>query len=364
MLINDLSLRIRANEQAINAAINNVLASGWLVLGPSVKKFETSFAEYVGADHCVGLANGTDAIELALRALGVVSGDRVATVANAGMYTTTALLAIGAEPFFLDVDLATRNTTLSEVVRAVNSEVKAVVVTHIYGLATSEIRRIAKYCDQKGVRLLEDCAQAHGAKIDGQSVGTFGDASSFSFYPTKNLGALGDGGAVVTNRADIAEHVSRLRQYGWTDKYRVEFVGARNSRLDELQAAILTHFLPELDAHNSRRRSIAKRYNLRINHPDVVLPELVGQEYVGHLYVIRSSMRDSLRAHLKSLGISSDVHYPVPDHQQPVFGRRFFRVRLPNTEQLATEVLTLPCYPEMTEAQIEEVIAGVNSWRP
>jgi dTDP-3-amino-2,3,6-trideoxy-4-keto-D-glucose/dTDP-3-amino-3,4,6-trideoxy-alpha-D-glucose/dTDP-2,6-dideoxy-D-kanosamine transaminase len=364
MLINDLSLRIGANEQAIHAAINNVLASGWLVLGPNVKKFETSFAEYLGADYCVSVANGTDAIELALLALNVNSGDHVATVANAGMYTTTALLAIGAEPFFLDVDLVTRNTTLNEVVRAVNSGVKAVVVTHLYGLATPEIRRIGQYCDQKGVKLLEDCAQAHGAKVEGQCVGTFGDASSFSFYPTKNLGALGDGGAVVTNRADIAERVARLRQYGWTDKYRVEFIGARNSRLDELQAAILTFFLPELDTHNSRRRSIAKRYSMRINHPDVVLPELMSQEYVGHLYVIRSSMRDSLRSHLKSLDITSDVHYPIPDHRQPVFGQRFSHVRLPNTEQLTTEILTLPCYPELTETQVEEVIAGVNSWRP
>jgi dTDP-4-amino-4,6-dideoxygalactose transaminase len=364
MLINDLSSRIRANEQAIHAAINNVIASGWLILGPNVKKFEVSFAEYLGASYCVSLANGTDAIELALRAFGVNSGDRVATVANAGMYTTTALLAIGAEPFFLDVDLETRNTTLEEVVRAVNAGVKAVVVTHLYGLAAPEISGIAQYCGQKGVKLLEDCAQAHGAKVDGRRVGTFGDAACFSFYPTKNLGALGDGGAVVTNQAGVAERVARLRQYGWTEKYRVEFPGARNSRLDELQAAVLMFLLPELDAHNSLRRSIANRYGNRIDHPDVTLPGLMSQECVGHLYVIRSPKRDSLRAHLRSLDIVADTHYPIPDHRQPVFGQRFSHVRLPNTERLATEVLTLPCYPEMTEAQVEEVIAGVNSWRP
>jgi dTDP-4-amino-4,6-dideoxygalactose transaminase len=364
MLINDLSSRIRANEQAIHAAINNVLAGGWLVLGPNVKKFEASFAEYIGVDYCVALANGTDAIELALRALDVEPGDRVATVANAGMYTTTALLAIGAEPFFLDVELGTRNTTLDEVDRAIVAGVKAVVVTHLYGLATPEIRQIAQYCEQKGVRLLEDCAQAHGAMVEGQCVGSFGDAASFSFYPTKNLGALGDGGAVVTNQADIAERVARLRQYGWTDKYRVEFIGARNSRLDELQAAILTVCLPNLDTQNSCRRSIAKSYSRRINHPDVLVPESIGEQYVGHLYVIRSAQRDSLRAHLRSLDIASDVHYPIPDHRQPVFGQRFSHVRLPNTERLAAEILTLPCYPEMAEAQVEEVIAGVNSWRP
>jgi dTDP-3-amino-2,3,6-trideoxy-4-keto-D-glucose/dTDP-3-amino-3,4,6-trideoxy-alpha-D-glucose/dTDP-2,6-dideoxy-D-kanosamine transaminase len=364
MLINDLSSRIRANEQAIHAAINNVLVGGWLVLGPNVKKFEASFAEYIGVDYCVTLANGTDAIELALRALDVEPGDGVATVANAGMYTTTALLAIGAEPFFLDVELGTRNTTFDEVDRAIGTGVKAVVITHLYGLATPEIRRIAQYCEQKGVRLLEDCAQAHGAMVEGQCVGSFGDAASFSFYPTKNLGALGDGGAVVTNQADVAERIARLRQYGWTDKYRVEFIGARNSRLDELQAAILTVCLPNLDAQNSCRRSIAKSYSRRIDHPDVIVPESIGEQYVGHLYVIRSAQRDSLRAHLRSLDIASDVHYPIPDHRQPVFGQRFSHVRLPNTERLAAEILTLPCYPEMTEAQVEEVIAGVNSWRP
>lgn len=364
MLINDLSARLRSNESAIVAATNRVISSGWLVLGPEVKRFEAAFAEYLGVAHCIGLANGTDAIELGLRAMGVQAGDRVATVANAGMYTTTAILAIGAEPFFIDVDLATRNTTLFEVERACAAGVKAVVVTHLYGLATPQIREISQHCAKHGVRLLEDCAQAHGSLVVGQRVGTFGDASSFSFYPTKNLGALGDGGAIATNSAAIAERVSRLRQYGWTDKYRVEFAGARNSRLDEMQAAILLAFLPHLDAANARRREIASRYSTMIKHTDVLLPASMGAEYVGHLYVIRSPHRDSLRAHLRSLDIASDVHYPIPDYRQPVFGERFAQMRLVNTEQLAAEILTLPCYPEMTGVQINEVISGVNSWQP
>ncbi|MBT9173982.1 MAG: dTDP-3-amino-3,6-dideoxy-alpha-D-galactopyranose transaminase [Syntrophomonadaceae bacterium] len=364
MLINDLSARIRAHEGAIVAATNRVISSGWLVLGPEVKRFESAFAEYLGAAHCISLANGTDAIELALRAMGVEAGDRVATVANAGMYTTTATLAIGAAPFFIDVDLVTRNTTLFEVDRAITAGVKAVVVTHLYGLATPQIREISQHCAKHGVRLLEDCAQAHGTMIDGQRVGTFGDASSFSFYPTKNLGALGDGGAVVTSNADIADRVSRLRQYGWTDKYRVEFAGARNSRLDEIQAAILLTFLPHLDSANTRRREIAARYSTMIKHTDVLLPEPMGPEYVGHLYVLRSPHRDSLRAHLRTLDIASEVHYPIPDYRQPVFGEQYSHVRLANTEQLVGETLTLPCFPEMTDAQVDEVIAGVNSWRP
>jgi dTDP-3-amino-2,3,6-trideoxy-4-keto-D-glucose/dTDP-3-amino-3,4,6-trideoxy-alpha-D-glucose/dTDP-2,6-dideoxy-D-kanosamine transaminase len=364
VLINDLSARIQAHRQDIDNAIMTVLDSGWLVLGPNVKNFEALFAQYIDAGYCVSLANGTDAIEMALRSMGVVAGDQVATVANAGMYTTTALLAIGAIPFFVDVDLKTRNTTLIEVDRAIDAGVKAVVVTHLYGLATPEIRQIAERCASEGVKLLEDCAQAHGALVEGRRVGTFGDASSFSFYPTKNLGALGDGGAVITNNHAIAERVSRLRQYGWTDKYRVELSGARNSRLDEIQAAILTKFLFMLDEQNAARRSITTRYSTEIKNSEVELPPPMNDEYVGHLYVLRSKHRESLRLYLRSIDIASEVHYPIPDYRQALFGDRFANVYLPNTETLASEILTLPCYPEMTPGQVDEVIAGVSIWQP
>lgn len=363
MQINDLSARIKAYENPIKLATNRVIDSGWLVLGPEVKKFEQSFANYLGSAHCISLANGTDAIELALRAFGVEQGDSVATVANAGMYTATAMLAIGAQPFFLDVDLTTRNATLAEVERALAAGVKAVVVTHLYGLAAPEIGQIAQRCAQQGVPLLEDCAQAHGASVDGRRVGTFGDAASFSFYPTKNLGALGDGGAVVTANAAIAEKIARLRQYGWTTKYRVELGGARNSRLDEMQAAILAAFLPDLDVANARRRDIAAQYSTHITHADVLLPAPAGLEYVAHLYVVRSARRDALRAHLREMDISAEVHYPIPDYRQPLFGNRYGSFSLENTERLSCEILTLPCYPEMTDAQVAEVVAAVNAWQ-
>lgn len=363
MQINNLSARIFKYKQKIKNATDGVIESGWLVLGPAVKRFEQSFAGYLGAAHCISLANGTDAIELALRALGVEQADSVATVANAGMYTTTAMLAIGAEPFFLDVDMASRNTTLAEVERALAAGVKAVVVTHLYGLAVPQIRQIAECCARQGVPLLEDCAQAHGARVGGQRVGTFGDAASFSFYPTKNLGALGDGGAVVTSNGVVAEKVARLRQYGWTTKYQVEVGGARNSRLDEMQAAILSVFLPDLDGANARRRDIAAQYSAAIVHPEVSLPAQAGEEYVAHLYVLQSARRDALRAHLRDCEITADVHYPIPDYRQPLFGNRFESVRLENTERLSREILTLPCYPEMTDAQIEQVVGAVNAWR-
>ncbi|UVM40340.1 DegT/DnrJ/EryC1/StrS family aminotransferase [Pseudomonas sp. B21-017] len=360
--INNLSAKIAKYRDQIDASIQRVVSSGWVVLGPEVKRFEASFAQYLGADHCITVANGTDAIELALKALGVEKGDVVATVANAGMYTTTSVLSIGAVPTFMDVDLETQVVTLAEVKRAVESGAKAVVVTHLYGLAIPEIQEIAVFCANKGIVLLEDCAQAHGASMHGKRVGTFGDASSFSFYPTKNLGALGDGGAVVTNSAEIAQRVAQLRQYGWSSKYCVELDGARNSRLDEMQAAILSEFLPHLDQSNARRHEIAERYRNEINQPDIVHPQGTSDAWVAHLYVIKSQKRDALQQHLRSLEIASEVHYPIPDYKQPVFKNVNADCHLANTERLAKEILTLPCYPEMEEHEVSAVITAVNGW--
>lgn len=362
--INNLSERINKHKSEISGAVARVINSGWVVLGPEVKRFEQEFAQYIEARHCISLANGTDAIELALRAMGVSEGDTVATVANAGMYTTTALLAIGASPYFMDVDTATHNVTLQEVEKALSFGVSAVVVTHLYGLAVTEIESIASLCSKKGVALLEDCAQAHGARINGRRVGSFGTAASFSFYPTKNLGALGDGGAVITNSDQVAQKVQGLRQYGWSSKYKVELGNARNSRLDEIQAAILLEFLPGLDACNSLRRNIAKTYCVEINNANVTCDQVNDDSYVAHLFVVRSTQRNSLREHLKNAGIASDIHYPIPDYQQPVFKDEYKSLHLKNTAQLSQEILTLPCYPEMTHVQVEQVVHAVNTWKP
>lgn len=362
MLINNLSDHLASSRIALDAAIKRVLDRAWLVLGPEVEAFEKSFANYIGVNHCIAVANGTDALELALRAVGIVQGDKVATVANAGMYTTTALFTIGAEPTFLDVDLETRVVTVTEIDRAILLGVKAIVVTHIYGQAIPEILEISAKCRAACVALVEDCAQAHGARINGKQVGSFGDAGCFSFYPTKNLGALGDGGAVVTNNTVLSEKVTRLRQYGWKAKYQVELAGACNSRLDEVQAAVLSVFLPKLDGWNARRREIASQYSTLITHLEVKCPPVSGENYVAHLYVVRSLKRDILRDHLRKQDIATDVHYPIPDYRQPVFGNRFSDMYLPNTEILAHEVLTLPCYPEMTNEDVNRVINAVNDW--
>lgn len=360
--INNLLARTTRYQTQIQTAVDRVIKSGWFVLGPEVKRFEQSFATFLGANHCISVANGTDAIELALKALGVQKGDKVATVANAGMYTTTAVLAIGATPYFMDVDLETQVVTLEEVTKAIDSGVKAVVVTHLYGLAIPQIFEIANICTKRNISLLEDCAQAHLAKINGQCVGTFGNVGTFSFYPTKNLGALGDGGAIISNDPAITKRVELLRQYGWTAKYQVEIPNAKNSRLDEMQAAVLSEFLPFLKQDNDRRRQIATHYSSLINHPNVITPPVKEKNYVAHLYVIRSSQRNQLKDHLHQLNISSDIHYPIPDYRQPVFGEQFAHVHLQATEQLANEILTLPCYPEMSDQQVEQVISAVNSW--
>lgn len=360
--INNLSGRLFHNKEQIKAALDRVITSGWLILGPEVKRFEQNFSTYLDAKYCVGLANGTDAIELALKAMEINAGDLVATVANAGMYTTTALMAIGANPFFMDVDIDTKVTTFEEVKKAVEAGAKAVVVTHLYGCAISEISQIAAYCAQNKIPLLEDCAQAHGAKINNQYVGTFGDAASFSFYPTKNLGALGDAGAVVTNSQELAEKVRMLRQYGWAEKYKVVLACARNSRLDELQAAILSEFLPSLNDMNVRRREIASRYSTYLCHPKVITPKKSGDDYIAHLYVIRSQQRNALQEFLRSKHIETAVHYPIPDYRQPIFKNRFTAVHLPITERLANEILTLPCYPEMSDQEADNVITAINAW--
>lgn len=363
ILICDLKRRAKRYRKEILRAFSRVVDSGWFILGPEVSRFESKFAEYIGAGHCCTVANGTDALELALRAAGVRAGDLVGTVANAGMYATTAILSIGANPLFLDVDLRQKVVSVLEVERAIAQEVKAVVVTHLYGQGIGEIHVISHLCRQAGVVLIEDCAQAHGASVGGRRVGSFGDLACFSFYPTKNLGALGDGGAVVTNNSELAEKLFWLRQYGWSSKYTVVHAGARNSRLDELQAAVLTEFLPLIDDWNLRRRQIAQRYVAEITVTGLVMPEIGGEDYVAHLFVVRSNERDKLRAHLRACGVSTEVHYPVPDHRQPIFGGRFANVYLANTEMLAREVVTLPCYPEMSEEEINRVIKAVNSWQ-
>ncbi|MFD8564435.1 DegT/DnrJ/EryC1/StrS family aminotransferase [Streptosporangium canum] len=360
--INDLTRHASSAETAVWSSVERVLRSGWYILGKDGEAFERDFAEYCGTAHCVGVANGTDAIELGLRSLGIGAGSRVATVANAGFYTTTALTAIGAEPVYVDVDRGTKLMDLAHLARIVDEgDLDGVVVTHLFGLL-HDMEAVLDITDRAGVPAFEDCAQSHGARRGGRRAGGFGAAASFSFYPTKNLGALGDGGAVTTNDTEVAERVRRLRQYGWESKYRVGVRGGRNSRLDEIQAAVLRAKLPFLDGWNRRRRDIATRYSKEITHPGVECPPVHGEEFVGHLYTVVSDDRQALRAHLAAASILTDVHYPIPDHRQPCLAGLGNRIELPVTDDLARSILTLPCYPELSDEEVTRVISCVNTW--
>ena len=360
--INDLSRHTKPIEAKLSAAMERVLHSGWFILGSEVQGFEEEFAAYCGALQCVSLANGTDALELALRAVDIGHGKNVATVGNAGMYSTIAILATGATPIYIDVHPDTLLMGVTEFQNALdNQKIDAVIVTHLYGLL-GDVPAIVRLAQSHGIPVVEDCAQAHGAMLQGQRAGSFGDIGCFSFYPTKNLGALGDGGAIVTKRADLAEKVRQLRQYGWSSKYIVGISGGGNSRLDEIQAAVLRVKLPMLDQWNFRRREIAERYTKGITNPAVITPAIHSENYVAHLYVIRAANRDSLKLHLAQMGIPSDIHYPVPDYLQASCQHLFTGAGWPTTTRACNEVLTLPCFPEMTDSEVDIVINCVNSW--
>ncbi len=344
----------------LQAAVARVIDSHWYVLGKEVAEFEREFAAHVGTRHCASLANGTDALELALRCVGVVRGDGVACVANAGFYGSTAIHAIGAKPLYVDVDVSSMNMSAEAFDKVIELRPKAVIVTHLYG-QLADIEAILNKAQAAGIRVIEDCAQSHGAMRKGRRAGSFADLACFSFYPTKNLGALGDGGAVVCNDDEFDATVRQLRQYGWSGKYDVAIPHGRNSRLDEMQAAILRNKLPLLDEWNSQRRSIAARYNEAFTGLPLLLPPSLDPDFVAHLYVVRTDRRDELRAHLKAKGVASDVHYPIPDHLQSAYSSQP-HMPLSNTESACRSVLTLPCFPGLADHHVATVIEAVRSF--
>lgn len=348
-------------QQELEAAALRVLRSGWYVLGAEVRAFEAEWAAFCGLEHCIGVASGTDALQLALRAVGVQAGDEVITVPNAAGYTAFALRLIGARPVYADVDERSGLIDPASVERLLNQRTRAIVPVHLYG-APAEMETLAALARRHGVALVEDCAQAHGAEAQGRPVGGWGDAACFSLYPTKNLGALGDGGAVATSDAALAERVRRLHQYGWSSKYCAVEPYGLNSRLDELQAALLRVRLPALQQGNEARRAIAALYR-----------ELLGGQrglrllehrpgHVYHLFVVRvlDGRRDEVKQALHSQGIGVEVHYPIPDYLQPAFADLGYSAgTAPVAERLAGAVLSLPCYPELSLEEVRAVSAAV-----
>ena len=365
----DLGRQNNAIAAEITAATRRVLESGWYILGTEVSRFESAFAAYCGAGDCVGVANGSDALYLALTALGVGPGDEVITVANAGTYQTAAILQTGASVVFADIDPKTQTMDPGACAAAITSRTRAVLPVHLYG-RMADMAALGELAECHGLALVEDAAQAHGAWLpdaggEQKRAGAWGSCACFSFYPSKNLGALGDGGAVVTDDAVLAERLRRLRQYGWSRKYVTAESGGRNSRLDEMQAAILRVKLASLDGWNLLRRELAAVYDEGLAGVELDLPaDEPGHVY--HLYVVASDRRDDLREHLTAAGIQTDVHYPVPVHLQPVYAEG--RVRPPGpgtlreTERQAQRILSLPLYAELTRRELDTVVGALHAW--
>jgi len=350
----------RAHKNAIEAAITRVLDSGTYVLGSEVESFERAFADYCSVAYSVGTGSGTDALILALRALGIGPGDEVVTVSHTALATVAAIIATGATPLLVDVDAASYTIDPARVDEAVGPRTKAIVAVHLYGLP-ADLDAIEAIAKRNRLRLVEDCAQAAGARYRGRRVGSIGDVACFSFYPTKNLGAIGDGGMVTTKDAALASRVRRLRQYGWNEDRETEDVGV-NSRLDSLQAAILAAKLPHLETDNARRAAIAAGYAEGLSGLPIAVPATrEGATHVYHLYVIACDERDALIKHLRRHGIDCGIHYPVPVHLQKVYADRV-RVAeggLKVTEHLTRHIISLPIYPELGDAEVERVIAVI-----
>jgi dTDP-4-amino-4,6-dideoxygalactose transaminase len=358
----DLQAQYRDLQSEIDEAVQGVVRSGQFVLGPAVEGFEREVAAYCGARHAVAVASGTDALHLALRAAGVGPGDEVVTTPFTFIATAGAISQTGARPVFADIDPATFNLHPGQVEAAVSARTRAVLPVHLYG-QPADLAPIRELCRRRGLALIEDCAQSFGAEYGGRKSGTYGDMGCFSFYPSKNLGAYGDGGMVVTDDDAAAERVRRLRDHGRVTGYRHAMIGY-NSRLDELQAAVLRVKLRRLDEYNRRRRENAHRYGSRLADAGVVPPVADGKGlHVYHQYTVRAANRDVIRGALSAAGIASAVYYPVPLHRQEVYAADNARASFPAAEAAAEQVLSLPMYPELTDEQIEEVARVVGQAR-
>lgn len=367
----------RINERfrgEMDAATKRVLDSGWYLLGKECEAFEAEFAAYCGVKHAIGCANGLDALKLVIRAMGFGPGDEIIAPANTYIASLIAISANGATPVLVEPDLATYLIDPTKIEEKITPRTKAIMVVHLYG-RVCEMGAINEMAKRHGLKVIEDCAQAHGAfggrgpeTGDGRRVGGLGDAAGFSFYPGKNLGCLGDGGAVTTNDDELAKKVRALRNYGSDVKYHFPYRGT-NSRLDEIQAAWLRVKLPHLDEDNARRAEIAARYCREITNKRVVLPaEGVRRETgdrrpgnVWHVFPVRVERRDAFQTYLTEKGIQTVIHYPIPPHRQPAY-TEWHDLRLPITEKIHETVISLPISPVMTEEESSEVVAAVNGW--
>lgn len=356
----DLHLLHSEIESELLAAYSRVLRSGTFILGEELTAFEDEFAKYCGAKHCVGVGSGLDALVLSLRALSIGTGDEVIVPAHTFIATWLAVSIAGARPVPVEPDPRTYNIDADCIESAVTARTKAIVVVHLYG-QPAEMDSILEVAQRHGLWVIEDAAQAHGARYKGRRVGVLGDIAAFSFYPGKNLGALGDGGAITTNNDGLAHKVRLLRNYGSTQKYRHELAGV-NSRLDELQAAFLRVKLSRLDSWNAARQKVASQYLKRLHTAEnIVLPAVLSEvDHIWHLFVIRCANRNRIQETLTSRECQTLIHYPTPPHLQPAYAKSGFRPGMfPITETLASEVLSLPMGPHLSEEQVEHVVLSL-----
>jgi len=344
----------------IDNAISDVLQGSSYVLGEQVALLERNFAKYIGTQHAIGVANGTDAIEIALRALGIGQGDKVITVAHSAVATVAGIEASGATPVIVDLeeDFYTLDPQLLE--NAITTDVKAIIAVHIYGQA-SAVDQIKSFCETKNLFFIEDCAQAHGGTFQGQRLGSFGDIGTFSCYPTKNLGAIGDGGLISTNSDELAKKMKMIREYGWVN--RVSEIKGRNSRLDELQAAILNIKLKHLDEDNQKRQEIARIYDQLPTEHIQTPKRRDGSNHVFHLYVCRLKKRDALKQFLEKRNIFPGIHYPSPIHLQPAYEHEIeIASGMYITESICNEIISLPMYPELPHEDAQKIVNTILSF--
>ncbi|MBJ7545193.1 DegT/DnrJ/EryC1/StrS family aminotransferase [Rhodomicrobium udaipurense] len=355
----DLGAAYRELKAEIDVAIHRVLDSGWYILGPEVEAFEAEWAGFCGAGHAVGVANGLDALILALRALDIGPGDEVIVPSNTYIATWLAVTAVGARPVPVEPDPATHNIAPACIAAAITPATKALLPVHLYG-QPADLDPILTLARQHGIAVVEDAAQAHGARYKGRRIGAHGDVVCWSFYPGKNLGALGDGGAITTNSADLADRIRVLRNYGSRVKYQNEVQGV-NSRLDPIQAAVLRAKLPHLDAWTDRRRAIAATYAEGLRDSGLILPHVPDwADPVWHLYVVRSPDRAGLQKRLAEAGVGTLIHYPVPPHMQAAYAELGLAPdALPMARQLAEEVLSLPMGPQLALVDAVRVVSNV-----
>ncbi len=362
--INSLRNGWIATNPAAAEAASRVVSSGHYIHGPEHAAFEQELAGFVGTEHAIGVASGTDALVLALCAVGVTRGSEVITAPNAGGYTSNACDQIGASVAYADIDPASHLITAEALAKAIGPDTDAVVVTHLYGNVV-DVSAIRRHCDSLGIPVVEDCAQALGAFLGDARVGSIGAAAAVSFYPTKNLGAAGDAGAVLTNDPAVAERVKSLRQYGWDEKFAVSQPGGRNSRLDEIQAAILRVGLPLLDDFNERRRVICDRYRQVCEGTELRLVTGANVPTVGHHAVVETTTnqrRDGLRHWLTTRGIGTDIHYPILDFDQPGLPRPSRSTATPNSTSAVGRILTIPCYPGLTNNDLEWICTSLDEF--